>query len=113
MPDEPIDIRISLEKSVKQLARWTLILYLCVSVVFGVLLYTSFSQRRELRQNVERIDHSLCSFVTDLEARVKQQKEYLEKHPGQEPIPGVHRIDLRLALKRQQATLSSLSGLEC
>lgn len=113
MPDSNPDVRIAIEHSIRVLSRWTLILYVCVSVVFGVLLYTTFAQRKALRESVDDIHTSLCIFVVDLQHRVDDTERYLRNHPGKEPIPGVTRADLRRSLVNQKNTVDSLNGLGC
>jgi hypothetical protein len=79
-----------------------------------------FANARENAQTQDRLQavatetHSaLCTFKADLQARFENTKEYLAKHPGKEPIPGITRADLRRSLDAQRSTLDALSVLEC
>lgn len=107
MPDTSPDVRIAIEHSLKVLSRWTLALYLVVTLVLGAGIIAR-------QRDTSRIQGALCVFVADMETRIGQSKAFLEKHEGEkEPIPGVTRTDLRLSIQRQQVTIDSLSGLEC
>ena len=56
---------------------------------------------------------ALCTLHDDLEQRLESTLEYLDKHPGHEPIPGITRATLRTSVRNQRATLDALSNLNC
>ena len=111
MTDEPNGIRHDLQTSIKGLTRATISLFLAVALVFGLGLYNAYHQRNELRQEVVRINASLCVFVNDLEQRVQASVQFLEENP--EGIPGLSPALIRDSIANQRRTIDSLSGLEC
>ena len=107
MPDRDPDIRVAIIHSIKLLSFWTIVLYLCVAVIGGSLFL-------QAKSTADRTHEALCTFVADLQGRIEQSQDFLAKHKGEkEPVPGVSRTDLRLAIQRQQDTLDSLGGLGC
>lgn len=113
MPDRDPDVRLAIEHSIKVLSRWTIVLYLVIAAVLGLGILTNRSNVTNQQEEVDRIDSALCAFTKDLERRVETTKDYLDKHEGREPIPGISRADLRRSITNQRMTLESLEGLEC
>ena len=113
MPDRDPDVRIAIEHSIKVLSRWTIALYIAVAAVLGYGLLANRAVVNAQQESTTRIDHALCTFVDDLQRRVDASREFLQKHPGHEPIPGISRADFRRSIENQKRTLDSLEGLEC
>ena len=113
MPDRDPDVRIAIEHSIKVLSRWTIGLYLVVAVTLGIGVLSNRAVVNAQREANERTQTALCTFVTDLRQRADSTAEFLQKHPGKEPIPGLDRATLRTTLHNQRRTLHSLDGLEC
>lgn len=113
MPDRDPDVRIAIEHSIKVLSRWTIGLYLVVALALGVGMAVNRATVNAEIADTARIDKALCTFVADLEQRLANSKEFLDKHPGAEPIPGITRADILRTIDAQRRTLDSLSGLDC
>jgi hypothetical protein len=99
--------RAPLEDSVRRLIRWSIGLYALVIVLIvaaaGGTVYV-------VNTNHDTRD-SLCSLRGDLESRVQQTRDYLEKHP--EGFPGVPARQLRDSLRNQERTVDALANLDC
>lgn len=90
---------------------------------FAIVLLAAlllFANARENAQTQARLSevatetHSaLCVFKQSIEDRIQTTEDYLKKHPGPEPIPGITRGDLRRSLDAQRQTLEALSILDC
>lgn len=80
----------------------TLLLFLA-GVALAVFVFLNASQNRA----------ALCNLRGDLERRVQATQDYLDAHPGPEPIPGIPRGALVQQLANQQRTIDSLSNLDC
>lgn len=113
MPDRDPDVRIAIQHSIRILSRWTIALYVAVALIAGIGVLSNRATVNTNQANIARIDTALCAFVGDLERRADSTAEYLKKHPGKEPIPGISRADLRRSLENQRRTLDSLKGLKC
>ncbi len=81
------------------------------------LLYFVSAKSRENQEALEKValetHTALCTFADDLTRRYESTKEYLQKHDGKEPIPGISRATLRRSLEGQKATLDALAVLDC
>lgn len=104
-------LRADLQRSLRNLSRWTVVLFLAVILVAGAGLYNSYQQRQALRHEVVRITTSLCTFVADLQRRHDDGVQFLEDHP--DGIPGISAKDIQRSIDAQQSTLDALSGLDC
>lgn len=113
MPDADPKIREQLFQGIRHIRNATIGLFASICLVFGLGLFNAYQQRAELNTEVLRIDHALCTFVSDLERRANDTREYLRKHEGREPIPGITRADLRRSLQAQLSTLESFEELRC
>ncbi len=92
--------------------------FLLVLVAFGVSLWLTVDNRRlssesrALAAQGEQAHTALCVFRRDLARRAAASAVFLAAHPlGLSGLATA--AELRNALVAQQATLASLSGLEC
>lgn len=113
MPDRDPDVRIAIEHSIKVLSRWTIGLYLAVALVLGWGVLANRAVVNAQRDANVQTQKALCTFVGDLQQRVNNTVEFLDKHPGPFPIPNVARETFRTTLSNQRRTLHSLDGLRC
>jgi hypothetical protein len=95
----------------------SLLTFALVAALTLSLLYFVSAKSRENQEALEKValetHTALCTFTDDLTRRYESTREYLQKHPGREPIPGITRASLRRSLESQRATLDSLAVLEC
>ena len=88
------------------------ILLIAASLIFIDARGTAGTARK-LEAVTTETHTALCTFKLDLERRFEDTKDYLEKHLGKEPIPGITRADLRRSLDAQRSTLDALGVLDC
>ena len=88
-----------------------------VVLLAATLLFVSARENAQTTARLEAVafeTHSaLCTLHDDLANRLESTLEYLDKHPGPEPIPGITRATLRTSVRNQRATLAALSNLNC
>ena len=113
MPDKDPDVRLAIEHSIKALSRWTIALYIAVALVLGYGILTNQATVNAVEEAGARTDKALCSFVADLERRVRTTVVYLGKHDRSEMPEGITRQDLRRSIHNQRMTLESLDALDC
>jgi hypothetical protein len=83
-------------------------------VTYGVVKNTDRTKEtQELTQRLLTVQRGVCVLRDNLDRQVDQTQDYLKKHPGPEPFPGVTRQTLLINLARQQETLKALALVDC
>jgi len=77
------------------------ILALAISLFGNITLY----------QVAHNNNETLCALRNDLQIRHDAAVQFLDDHP--KGIPGISADALRVSIRNQDATLDSLSGLDC
>jgi hypothetical protein len=99
--------RTPLEDTVKRLINVTLLL---IALVVLILAAGGASAIYVVNTNKDTRD-SLCTLRGDLESRVQQTRDYLDKHP--EGFPGVSARQLSESIRNQDRTVDALGALDC
>lgn len=103
---------LKLREAAREWCRPVAALVLAAILVF-VYSFRHAQVEREIHDVAVETHNALCTFTNDLQHRLDTTREFLQKHPGREPIPGISRADFRRSIQNQKATLDALAVLDC
>ena len=110
MNNEPT-LTEQVQRALRNLTIATVVLYL-VLVAFGTFAWIEAANRRDdIKQAALSANSALCALRNDVERRVVNSQEFLDKHPG--GIPGISRQDIKQSIANQRRTIKALGDLEC
>jgi hypothetical protein len=111
MPDRHPDIAEELRAGIRHQTWATVTLFLLLAAL-GIVGYIDASNRRaDLARESDRTNAALCTFVGDLQRRIKSSEDFLRDHPH--GAFGFSAGTIRQGLENQRRTVMSLSGLGC
>jgi hypothetical protein len=111
-PERPEpDLRIELQRSVRGLGLWTMILYGLVAVLLVLAIAYATSERNRIEDHQEQVTVALCNFREDIQRRYDTTVQFIVDHP--DGIPGISVADLQRSADNLAATLQSLRDLPC
>lgn len=82
---------------------------LTVAVLVLLTLVVGLAAKTYVENN--RTTKALCALRTDLEARVENSRDFLNKNPN--GIPGIPAETLLVTIEGQERTIRALSSLSC
>jgi hypothetical protein len=101
-PEVAETVIVGIRQTLRRLTTATIILYV---VAIGIALGAGFTA------NMNR--EAACSLRTDVERRVANGKQFLDKHPEGLPKIGFTRSDILKEIQNQERTVDSLGVLIC
>jgi len=99
------------QKALKQLTRWTVVLYLLLAFVAGGAFIARQSDLSRVEAQSSRNVAAFCALRGDLERRIRESQRFLDEHPN--GIPGIPPEQIRDGLRAQRQTVRALSVVVC
>lgn len=81
------------------------------SIALGGALALRSADQARIDDLAKSTNDALCTFKNDLQRRADGAREFLRTHP--DGFAGLTRTDLQRSIDNQQATLRSLTSLNC
>jgi hypothetical protein len=101
----------ALRTALRRLVVATVAVYVALAGVGGYVFVQGNHQQAVIESTVDSTTKALCTFVNDLESRVRTSQAFLKENP--DGIPGIPVKILRDSIRNQQRTIDALSVLEC
>lgn len=86
--------------------------FVMLMISVGVVIVNLFILTSQARK-ADQTYAAACSYLNTLKDQAKTSEQYLQKHPDGAPALGITAAQLQQSIDKEQAAISSLSGLNC
>jgi hypothetical protein len=100
-----------LQKALKRLTTWTVVLYLLLAFVAGAVFIARQSDIQRVAAQSARNVAAFCALRHDIERRIEDSQAFLDEHPS--GIPGIPAKQIRESIQAQRETIRALSVVVC